>query len=379
MKGRSNSRDWMRIRGLVRKETRQIRRDPSSLLVAVLLPLILLFLFGYGISLDPRFFKIGLVVEQWSPEASSFTTSLLSSPVFRIEVARDRREFEDQIISGEIRAIVVVPADFSARLRRGEEAPIQAIIDGTDPNTAGLVEGYLELLWANWATGEAVRQGAPPPRAPAAIEPRFWYNSELLSRYSLVPGSMAIILTLIGSLLTALVVVREWERGTMEALLATPLRRIELIVGKIAPYFLLGMGSMALATAVAVFLFHIPFRGSLFVLAVVSAAFMLASLGQGMLISTVTRSQLVAAQASILSAFLPAFYFSDFVFELDSMPWPLQVISYAVPARYYVSALQSLFLAGNIWPVVLGNLAALSAIAFGFLLLTGLFTRMRLE
>jgi len=253
------------------------------------------------------------------------------------------------------------------------------IVDGGDPNTARLVEGYLELLWANWLATESLSRSRALLPLPITVEPQFWYNPELASRYSLIPGSMAIILTLIGALLTALVVAREWERGTMEALLATPIGRFELLLGKIVPYFLLGMGSTILSTAVAVAVFGVPFRGSFLMLAVVSAVFMLSALGQGLLISTATRNQLVAAQASILSAFLPAFYFSNFVFEVDSMPWPLQVIAWAVPANYYVSSLQTLFLTGDIWPVLLPDMAALLAISVGFFVLTVLSTRTRLD
>ncbi len=367
-----------RIRGLIVKESRQIFRDPSNLLVAVVLPLLLLFLYGYGLNLDPRFFRIGLVVEQPTPESGSFTAALQNSRVFRIETARDRRSFDAALVAGDIRGIIVVPADFSDRTYRGETAPIQVIVDGSDPNTAALVQGYAEALWANWLIGEATSRGEVLP-LPVTVAPQYWFNPELSSRNTLVPGSMAIILTLIGALLTALVVAREWERGTMEALLATPISRVDLLVGKVVPYFLLGMGSMVLSTLVVIFLFGVPFRGSFLVLGAVSAVFMLASLGQGLLISTITRNQLVAAQASILSAFLPAVYFSNFIFELDSMPWPLQALSWIVPAKYYVSTLQSLFLAGNVWPVILPDLARLGAIAAVFFTLIVRSTRMRLD
>jgi len=368
-----------RVLGIVRKETRQAWRDPSSVLVAVVLPLILLFLFGYGVTFDPRFFTVGLVVEQPTPESGSFTAALSQSPYFRIETARDRRTFEAALVAGDIHGIVVLPADFAGQAYRGESAPIQVIVDGSDPNTADLVGNYLGLLWANWLEQESV--GRAQPLLPTAVElqPQVWFNPEASSRHYLVPGSIAIILTMIGALLTALVIAREWERGTMEALLATPIEIPELLVGKLVPYFLLGMGSMALSFATAVLLFGVPFRGSFALLTLVSAVFLLAALGQGLLISTVTRNQLVAAQVSILSAFLPAFYFSNFVFEIDSMPWALQLISYAVPARYFVSTLQTLFLAGDIWSVILPDLLGLAAIATGFFTLTAITTRRRLE
>lgn len=377
MSGRGERR--RRIAGLMLKESRQVMRDPSNLLVAVVLPLLLLFLFGYGISLEPRFFRVGLVVEQSTPEAGSFVAAMRNAPVFRVEIGRDLREFDEALVNGDLAGIVVLPADFADRAYRGEVAPIQVIADGSDPNTAGLLQGYAELLWANWLAAESISRGRELLPLPVTVQPQFWFNRTLDSRNSLIPGSMAIILTLIGALLTALVVAREWERGTMEALLTTPIDRGELILGKVTPYFLLGLGSMTLSSLVAVWVFGVPFRGSVPVLALVSAAYMLTALGQGLLISSITRNQLVAAQASILSAFLPAFYFSDFVFELDSMPLALRAISWAVPANYYVSSLQTLFLAGDVWEIVLPDLLALAAIAAGFFLLTWRITRTRLD
>ncbi|XKE44200.1 ABC transporter permease [Halomonas organivorans] len=368
-----------RVLGLVRKETRQALRDPSSILVAAVLPLILLFLFGYGVTFDPRFFTIGLVVQQPTPESGSFTAALSHSPYFRIESARDRRLFEADLVAGDIHGIVVLPTDFAERAYRGESAPIQVIVDGSDPNTADLVDTYLELLWANWLEQEAIARARPLSPGAIELQSQVWFNPELSSRHYLVPGAIAIVLTLIGALLTALVVAREWERGTMEALLATPIGILELLAGKLVPYFLLGMGSMALSVATAVFLFGVPFRGSFALLALASALFLWAALGQGLLISTVTRNQLVAAQISILSAFLPAFYFSNFVFEIDSMPWALQLISYAVPARYFVSTLQTLFLVGDVGSVLVPDLLGLTAIAVGFFTLTAVTTRRRLE
>lgn len=368
-----------RILGLVRKETRQVLRDPSNLLVAIVLPLILLFLFGYGVTFDPRFFTLGLVIEQPTPETGSFTASLTNSPYFRIEAARDRRAFEERLVAGDIQGIVVLSADFASRAYRGETAPIQVLVDASDPNTADLVRNYLQLLWANWLEQESISLGQTLIPAAVELQSQVWFNPQISSRNYLVPGSVAIILTLIGALLTALVVAREWERGTMEALLATPIGIVEILVGKLVPYFLLGMGSLVLSAATAVFLFAVPFRGSFVFLTLVSAIFMLGALGQGLLISTLTRNQLVAAQVSVLSAFLPAFYFSNFVFEVDSMPWPLQLVSYVIPARYFVSTLQTLFLAGDIWSVILPDLFGLTVIAAALFVLTALTTKTRLE
>ncbi|HPE31231.1 MAG TPA: ABC transporter permease [Parvularculaceae bacterium] len=368
-----------RMTGLIRKETVQVIRDPSNILVAVILPLILLFLFGYGVTFDPRYFNIGLVVEQATPETGSFESALVNSPYFRIEKGHDRRELEDALVAGDIKAVVVLPAKFAAVAYRGDTAPIQVIVDGGDPNTAELVSAYIERLWANWLTQESISRGQSLQPVLVNLEPRVWFNPEISSRNYLVPGSVAIILMLIGALLTALVVAREWERGTMEALLATPIGVAELLIGKLAPYFALGMISMTISVATAVFVFGVPFRGSFLVLTLLSALFMLAALGQGLLISTITRNQLLAGQLSVMSAFLPAFYFSNFVFEIGSMPLALRLVSYVIPAKYYISSLQSLFLAGNIPSVLIPDALGIAMIAGIFFILTALATRRRLD
>jgi len=367
-----------RVWGLIRKEARQIVRDPSSVLIAVVLPFLLLVLFGYGVSFDPRRIAIGLVIEQPTPETGSFAASLRNVHFFDIRAALDRRTFEADLVAGRLNGIVVLAADFAERAGRGDTAPVQVIVDGSDPNNADLVRNYIQGAWANWLQQEAVSRGqrmAPP----VVLEPRVWFNPEVSSHHYLVPGSVAIILTLIGALLTALVVAREWERGTMEALLATPVGIVELLFGKVVPYFALGLGSMALSVTTAVVLFGVPFRGSFLVLALVGAVFLLTALGQGLLLSTATRNQLAASQGALLSAFLPAFFFSGFVFEINSMPWPLPWISYIVPARYFISSLQTLFLAGTVPSVIAPDLLAMAAIGAVFFALTALQTKTRLE
>jgi ABC-2 type transport system permease protein len=373
-----SSERFRRIAALIRKETRQIARDPSTIVIAVILPLTLLFLFGYGVTFDARRIEIGLVVEDPTPETGSFTASLTSSALFVVRTARDRRSFESDLVAGRIDGIVVLAADFSAQSARGDRAPIQTIVDGSDPNKATLVRNYLQGVWANWLTQEAIARGERAT-APISVEPRVWFNPEVSSHHYLVPGSIAIILMLIGALLTALVVAREWERGTMEALLATPVGVFELLAGKLIPYFVLGMLTMTLATATALFLFGVPFRGSFAVLALMTAVFLSTALAQGLLISTVTRNQLVAAQGTLISAFLPSFFLSGFVFEIDGMPLPLRIVSYAVPARYFVSGLQTLFLAGDVWPVIWPNLAGMAFIAAIYIALTALKTKTRLD
>lgn len=373
------SRDGLRrVAALMRKEMRQILRDPSTLIIAVVLPLTLLFLFGYGVSFDARRIEIGLVVEEPTPETGSLAASLLNSPLFSVRTTRTRHGLEDDLVAGRIDGIVVVPASFTAQSARGDRAPIQVIVDGSDPNKATLVRNYLQGTWANWLGQEAIARGDKLV-VPLSVEPRVWFNPEVSSHHYLVPGSIAIILMLIGALLTALVVAREWERGTMEALLATPVGILGLLVGKLVPYFLLGMITMSLATATALFLFGVPFRGSFAVLGLMSSVFLVTALGQGLLISTLTRNQLVAAQITLISAFLPSFFLSGFVFEIAGMPPILQLVSFAVPARYFVASLQTLFLAGDVWGVLWPNLAGMAAIATVYIGLTSLSTKTRLD
>jgi ABC-2 type transport system permease protein len=290
----------------------------------------------------------------------------------------DRRAANEAVIAGDAKAIIVLRSDFARQLFSPTGAAIQVIVNGTDANTAGIISGYIEGAWQTWLNQYALDHGrslSPPVK----VEQRVWFNAEVRSRNFLVPGLIAIIMTLIGTLLTAMVVAREWERGTWEALMVTPVRVGEILLGKVIPYFVLGMGGMVLSTLMAVFLFGVPLRGSLPVLLAVSALYMLTALGMGLLISSVARSQFVAGQVSIIVAFLPAFILSGFIFDINSMPVVLQWLTHLIPARYFVSALQTLFLAGDVWPVILLNGAMLCLMATVFLTLTRLRTRKSLE
>src|SRR5262249_11469559 len=272
---------------------------------------------------------------------------------------------------------------FADRLGRGETAPVQILVDGSDPNTAALVQNYVQGVWQNWLQQETISESSlavRPAAAPLVVaEPRVWFNPEINSRNFLIPGAVAIIMTLIGTLLTALVVAREWERGTMEALMATPIGVGEFLLGKLLPYFVLGMTAMGLSTAVAVVFFGVPFRGSVGALLLVSTAFLADMLPLGLLISTVTKNQFVASQLALISAFLPAFWLSGFIFEIDSMPLPIRMVTRILPARYFVSSLQTLFLAGDVSSILVPNTLALGLIAALLLFALVRATRMRLE
>jgi ABC-2 type transport system permease protein len=368
----------MRLRGLIRKEFLQIFRDPSSIAIAFLMPVVLLLLFGYGVSLDSESIPVALVVEQPSADTTSFTAAFHKSRYFVPTSYATTRAAETDMMAGKVNAIVVLRQDFAQRLYRPDSAPIQLIVNGVDANTARIISGYVEGVWGTWLEHVALARGESLA-TPVQIEQRVWFNSELRSRNFLVPGLIAIIMTLIGALLTAMVMAREWERGTMEALMVTPVTMSEVILGKLIPYFILGMGGLALSVAMALWLFNVPLRGSSWMLFGASALFMLTSLGMGLFISTLGKSQFVAGQIAIITTFLPAFLLSGFIFDIGSMPAVVQTITHVVAARYYVAILQTVFLAGNVWSVILPNLLGLGVLTLIFLGLTYRKSRKRLE
>jgi ABC-2 type transport system permease protein len=365
-----------RFLALVRKESYQVVRDPSSILIAFVLPLILLFLFGYAVSLDTTRTRVGLVVESATPVTQDLAASFQASRYFDVVNGRDRRPFEDDLTLGRIRGIIVIPSTFAGDFAEGDAPSIQVIVDGSEPNTASFVQNYAQGVVATWAALRASEGAARPPVI--TVEQRFWFNPELTSRYFLVPGSIAIVMTLVGTLLTSLVVAREWERGTMEAMMATPVTAAELLAGKILPYFLLGLASMTLCVLLAVFLFGVPLRGSLFALYALSATFLMPALGQGLLISAATKNQFLASQLALISGFLPSFLLSGFLFEIDSMPVVIQWITLIVPARYLIPSLQTVFLAGDIWPMFLQAIAVMLLIGAVFFALAIRNTRKRI-
>jgi ABC-2 type transport system permease protein len=367
-----------RIKALTRKEALQTLRDPSSLIVAIVLPALLLFLFGFGVSFDVTTVRIGLVIENPTPDTARFQQSLSNTSFFDVRVSSDRRAFLDDLTAARLEGVVVLAGDFSQRLARGDTAPVQIITDGSDPNTASLVTAYVQGAWQSWLDQRLLSAGAPPPALIAPV-PRFLFNPELESRRALVPGSIALILMMIGSLLTALVVAREWERGTIEALLATPASVPEFLIGKVVPNFMLGFIAMGVSAGFALFIFHVPLRGSVLSLLLATTAFLLVALSIGLLISTVARTQFIASQIAMLASFLPGLFFSGFIFELASMPTPLRVFSMLVPARYFVSALQTIFLAGDIAAVLVPSISILTLMSIAVMVLTARNSKMRLD
>jgi ABC-2 type transport system permease protein len=372
-----------RLRALVKKESLQIMRDPSSIAIAFILPIVLLFLFGYGVSLDARDIPVGIVVEQPDAVTQSLSGSFEQSDYFSASYFRSIQSAEQALTEGKIQGIVWLKSNFARQLlsyssASGTQAVIAVRVNGVDSNQANLTLGYIQGVWLTWLTQFSQAQGVEMA-LPVQMEHRVWFNPAVSSRLFLVPGLVAIIMTLIGSLLTAMVVAREWDRGTMEALMVTSLRNVEFIAGKLIPYFLLGMASLVVTVFLSMIIFSVPYTGSFWLLLLTGALFMLVSLAIGLLISILSKSQFVAGQVAIIVSFLPAFILSGFIFDINSMPLPIQVITHIVPARYFVAILQTLFLAGDIWPVILANVAALLILLLIFSLLVAKNTHKRLE
>ncbi|MCB1663325.1 MAG: ABC transporter permease [Pseudomonadales bacterium] len=368
----------MRLRGLVRKEFLQILRDPSSIAIAFVMPVVLLLLFGYGVTLDAKHVPVALVVEQPSVETASFVSGFHKSTYFIPLSMTNRQAAEHAMMAGMVDGIVVLRADFASLLTRSQGSPIQVIVNGVDANKGRLVLGYVQGVLGNWLQQQAQLTGREL-KLPVQLQQRIWFNSELRSRDYLVPGLIVVIMTLIGALLTALVMAREWERGTMEALIVTPVAMWEVLLGKLIPYYLLGMGSMLLSVIMALWLFEVPLRGSPWLLLITSSLFLLVALGMGLLISILAKNQFVAGMMAIITTFLPAFILSGFIFDIGSMPGIVQMVTYLIPARYFVAILQTEFLAGDVWAVILPNSAALLLMAIFFLGLSRLKSHKRLE
>ena len=357
-----------RLWALIRKEVRQIVRDPSSIAMGVVLPLVLILLFGFGLSLDVKNDPVAVVLGDGSAQARELAGSFQLSPYFSARIVRSEAEAQTLMLAGKVDGFVRIPDDFARRIAAGD-AKVQVVVDGRDANRARIVEGYAQGALGAWLARQA-DEGKPAPGGVVRVQARMWFNEANNSRYFLVPGLIVLVMTLIGALLTSMVVAREWERGTLEALFVTPVRSLEIILGKTVPYFVLGMVGLFSCVMAAQFLFGVPIRGSLWVLVGVSVLYVMVALGVGLLISSAVKNQLVASQLTMLATFMPAFMLSGFLFDLRSMPTAVRVITYALPARYYVSLLQTVFLAGDVWPVILPNCAVLAAMAVVLFLLS---------
>jgi len=353
---------FRRIMALVRKESWQVVRDPSSIAVGIVMPMILLVLFGYGLSFDLKNLPVALVMEESSAEARGAVSGFELSEYFQTHQVKTMAEAERLLMDKTVSGIVRIPTQF-ARDVQASTAEIQVVVNGSDANTARIALGYAQGAVGAWLARQAAEGKVLNSGASVDLQMRLWFNEANDSTYFLVPGLIVLVMTLIGALLTALVIAREWERGTFEALFVTPARPGEILLGKTVPYFVLGMLGLALSVAGSQLLFGVPLRGSLWILVLVSMLYLLVALGIGLLISSVTKNQFVASQITLVVTFLPAMMLSGFMFDIRSMPFAIQVITHIFPARYFVSVLQTLFLVGDIWPVILPNAAVLAVMA----------------
>lgn len=341
-----------RIKALAWKEFIQVKRDPRSLGLALAIPMFLLLIFGYGLSLDID--HVPMVI--WNQDASSeltrnFILNFQNSRYFKITGYTDNyRDIERKINAGDVMMALVIPKDFSHLLEAGKSAPLQLIVDGSDANTATIAMGYVRTVVSSYNVSLlASTFSAHGLKAPQSIDARsrIWFNMGLVSTWFIVPGVIAMIIMIIAALLTSICVAREWERGTMEQLISTPVKAPELIIGKFIPYFAIGIFDLTVGVLMAKFLFGVPFRGSYFLLAGLSALFLIGALSQGIYISVVARTQLMASQMATLTTMLPTVLLSGFIYPIFNMPKAVQAVTYLIPARYYIIVLRELFLKGG--------------------------------
>jgi len=361
-----------RVRAVARKEFLHVLRDPRSLLMGLALPMLLLFMFGYALTLDVD--RVPLVIwdQSATPESRAFVDRFTGSRYFTLVGTADNyRTIERAIDKRDALMALIVPSGFARDVQANRPVAVQLLIDGSDSNTATIALGYAELTFAGYAREvrleELQRRGGQLLRPPLEVEPRVWFNADMLSRNAVVPGLIAVIMMIIAALLTSLTVAREWESGTMEQLIATPLTGSELIVGKLVPYFCIGVFDLALSLLVGRYVFEVPFRGSWLLLLGLSLLYLVMALSLGMLISIVGRSQFVASQFAMMATLLPAFLLSGFVFPIENMPGVLQMVTHVIPARYFVTILRGLYLKG-VGPAVLWS-EALFLVLFGAIFL----------
>ena len=366
-----------RLRALVHKEFLQLGRDRSSLLLGVVLPLLLILLIGYGISLDVKNVPTAVVLEDASPTARDAVSFLDGSPYFSPRYVTSMKEAERLLKSRDVDVILRLPPDFSRRLAQGD-AKAQAVLYGVNTTTAMSAEAYLEAGFAALAAQESAVL-TQEPAGQAAVESRLWFNDANTSSWFFIPGLIMLIMTIVGVFLTAVVMAREWERGTFESLFVTPVRAAELILAKMIPYFCVAMAGMGLCLIAGRFLYELPMRGSLLLILGVSMLYLVVALGIGLTISAVTKNQFVACQIALLVSFMPSLMLSGFMFDPHSQPVVIRAISRLFPTTYYLELLKSLFLAGNNWPLLIKNSLLLTIYAVFFLALAGKITRKKVE
>jgi ABC-2 type transport system permease protein len=373
-----------RLISLTRKEIRQLLRDRSNLIIGIGLPLVLILIFGYGLSLDVRDAKVAVVLEDPSPVAADVIAGLELSAYISPVVVTSMQDAQRLMLAREVDAIVQVQSDFSRRLAAGH-AQVQLLLHGSDASRALIIRSYVSGALGQWAQRQSDRgmvAGADVDiAAPGSVTliQRMWFNAANTSTWYLVPGLIVLIMTLVGAFLTAMVMAREWERGTLEALFVSPVRPNEILLAKIIPYFMVGMLGLGMCLLAARFLFEVPMYGSLLIVLVSSMLYLLVALGLGLLISSVTRNQFLASQLAIISSFMPALMLSGFFFDLRNVPAVIHLVGNALPATYFMELIRTLFLAGNIWPMIFKNCAILAGYAVVLLGLARAVTRKKLD
>jgi drug efflux transport system permease protein len=343
---------WTRFAAMARKELIQIRRDTRSLIIVLVMPVILVLLFGYGVSLDLKHLPVYVFDREGSQQSQELLKAFQATRYFTVaKTVNNYAELVAAIDNGRAKLGLVIPPDFSQQLMNGGTVSVQGIVDATDDNTANVTLGYAQSVVGGFAQNIQLeflrRRGQANTQLSLSVETRTWYNEDLESSAFIVPGVLALVMAVIGAFLTSLTIAREWERGTMEQLVSTPVTSIEIMVGKLAPYFFIGMFDMAVVTSLALFWFKVPFRGEWISLFVASALFLVAVLCLGFTMSVVAKNQLAASQMALIATYLPAFLLSGFLFSIDQMPAVIRAITHIVPARYYVSALKEIFLKGT--------------------------------
>ena len=341
------SRTW----AIAKKEFFHIYRDLGSLALVILMPALLMLLFGYAVTLDVKNISMAVLDRDRSQESLIFIQRFSASPYFHLRFSvQDEKEMRRLIDEGEVKMGLVLPWDFSKTIKAEEIVPIQLLIDGSDANTANLILSYAQVIARQYTQEKTIlkvsRMGIENLNFPIEARPRVWFNEDLESKNYFVPGLVAVIISIIGVLLTGQVIVREWEKGTMELLISTPVRKGELMIGKLFPYFFLGLLDLLLAVLMAKWVFEVPLRGSIILLFALSCVYIFVALALGLTISTIARTQLLANQMAMITGFLPTFLLSGFTFSIANMPTWLQIITYGIAPRYYVAILKDIFLKG---------------------------------
>jgi len=342
-----------RLMAMARKEALQLRRDTRSLILAFVVPVFMVLFFGYAITWDVSDLRLA-VLDQDGTRASRELTEAFEASGYFLVVSRpaSSREAEADLVEGRARVVLIIPPDFDRDLKALRKVPVQLLLDGSDANTATIAQNYAGAIVSRHSTGILLEGREMPPMAGAEI--RVWYNETLESRNMIVPGLVAVIMSIIAAMLTSLTIAREWERGTMEQLASTPVKGVEIVLGKLLPYLAIGFFDVVMVVVVGILVFHVPFRGSPVLLAIFSILFLVGALGLGVFISSVADSQVFAMQMAMVATYLPALLLSGFLFDIAGMPLILRGLTYLIPARYFVVVTRGILLkgvgAGVMWP-----------------------------